>query len=129
MMLPVAFPVMQYHIYRYIIAIDHFKNELYIFENQIGRRRWPKTAVEKIGIPDQKQKLPRVSFSNYRMRAKQPHQRGFMAIVEKMKQHIYRGDVFQIVPSRAFSQQFSGDEFNVYRALSVYQPIALPVLF
>src|SRR5476651_42027 len=29
-------PEMQYHIYRYIIAIDHFKNELYIFENQIG---------------------------------------------------------------------------------------------
>jgi len=27
-------PVMQYHIYRYIIAIDHFKNELYIFMNQ-----------------------------------------------------------------------------------------------
>ncbi len=27
-------PVMQYHIYRYIIAIDHFKNELYIFYNQ-----------------------------------------------------------------------------------------------
>ena len=28
------YPVMQYHIYRYIIAIDHFKNELYIFHNQ-----------------------------------------------------------------------------------------------
>src|SRR5271154_6347986 len=27
-------PVMQYHVYRYIIAIDHFKNELYIFYNQ-----------------------------------------------------------------------------------------------
>src|SRR5476651_587680 len=28
-------PVMQYHIYRNIIAIDHFKNELYIFHSQL----------------------------------------------------------------------------------------------
>ena len=27
-------PTMQYHMYRYVIAIDHFKNELYISYNQ-----------------------------------------------------------------------------------------------
>src|SRR5690606_10638416 len=26
-------PYMQYHVYRYVIAIDHFRNQLYIFEN------------------------------------------------------------------------------------------------
>jgi len=26
-------PTLQYHVYRYVIAIDHFRNELYIFEN------------------------------------------------------------------------------------------------
>src|SRR5690606_5362290 len=26
-------PILQYHVYRYIIAIDHFKNELVIFEH------------------------------------------------------------------------------------------------
>ena len=31
---PRKVPVMQYHIYRYIIAIDHFRNELFIFNNQ-----------------------------------------------------------------------------------------------
>ena len=50
-----------------------------------------------------------------------------MAMVEKMKQHIYRGDVFQIVPSRAFSKKFLGDEFNVYRALRSINPS--PYLF
>ena len=50
-----------------------------------------------------------------------------MAMVEKMKLHIYRGDVFQIVPSRAFSKQFLGDEFNVYRALRSINPS--PYLF
>jgi anthranilate synthase component 1 len=50
-----------------------------------------------------------------------------LAVVEKMKQHIYRGDVFQIVPSRGFSKKFLGDEFNVYRALRSINPS--PYLF
>jgi anthranilate synthase component 1 len=50
-----------------------------------------------------------------------------MKLVEKMKTHIFRGDVFQIVPSRAFSRKFSGDEFNVYRALRSINPS--PYLF
>src|SRR5690606_4167641 len=29
-------PFMQYHVYQYVIAIDHFKNELYIFEHTTG---------------------------------------------------------------------------------------------
>ena len=43
------------------------------------------------------------------------------------KEHCYRGDVFQIVLSRQFSQQFTGDEFNVYRALRSINPS--PYLF
>jgi anthranilate synthase component 1 len=50
-----------------------------------------------------------------------------MDIVEKMKKHILRGDVFQIVPSRAFKQSFLGDEFNVYRCLRSINPS--PYLF
>src|SRR5690606_36047837 len=38
-----------------------------------------------------------------------------------------RGDVFQIVPSRAISVPFTGDEFNVYRALRSVNPS--PYLF
>ena len=47
--------------------------------------------------------------------------------MEKLKKHIYRGDVFQIVPSRAFTQGFLGDEFNVYRCLRSINPS--PYLF
>jgi len=50
-----------------------------------------------------------------------------MEMVEKMKKHILRGDVFQIVPSRAFKQGFLGDEFNVYRCLRSINPS--PYLF
>src|SRR5690606_38980205 len=41
--------------------------------------------------------------------------------------HCLRGDVFQIVPSRRFSREFTGDEFNVYRALRSINPS--PYLF
>ena len=39
-----------------------------------------------------------------------------------------RGDTFQMVLSRRFEQQFSGDEFNVYRALRNINP-SLTFLF
>ncbi len=45
----------------------------------------------------------------------------------KGKEHCYRGDVFQIVLSRQYSQEFTGDEFNVYRALRSINPS--PYLF
>lgn len=50
-----------------------------------------------------------------------------MNMVTKGKDHCYRGDVFQIVLSRQFSQTFKGDEFNVYRALRHINPS--PYLF
>ena len=48
-------------------------------------------------------------------------------LVTKGKEHCQKGDVFQIVLSRQFSQQFNGDEFNVYRALRSVNPS--PYLF
>ena len=119
-------PEMQYHIYRYIIAIDHFKNELSIFQNQ------PEGKDANGGLEKIEYLIKNKNFPEYHFQAKGEEQSNltdaqFMQTVEKMKQHIFRGDVFQIVPSRAFSQQFTGDEFNVYRALRSVNPS--PYLF
>src|SRR5690606_8295824 len=51
----------------------------------------------------------------------------FKENVRKGKKHCQRGDVFQLVLSRRFSQAFKGDEFNVYRALRNVNPS--PYLF
>ncbi|MBB5397883.1 anthranilate synthase component I family protein [Mucilaginibacter sp. AK015] len=119
-------PVMQYHIYSYIIAIDHFKNELYIFHNQV--EGLPQTnGLEKIEDLIKNKNFPEYSFKSNEAERSNLTNEEFIAIVEKMKQHIYRGDVFQIVPSRAFSRKFLGDEFNVYRALRSINPS--PYLF
>jgi len=122
---PRRIPEMQYHIYRYIIAIDHFKNELYIFEN--GLELSDASGLEKIEYLIQNKNFPEYRFQSDFEEKSNLTDEGFIAIVEKMKQHVYRGDVFQIVPSRAFSRQFTGDEFNVYRALRSINPS--PYLF
>ena len=118
-------PEMQYHFYRYIIGIDHFKNELYIFHNQFEDGF--ADGIEKIEYLIKNKNFPEYHFNTQGSEQSNLTDEDFMAIVEKMKQHIYRGDVFQIVPSRGFSQAFTGDEFNVYRALRSINPS--PYLF
>ena len=119
-------PVMQYHIYRYIIAVDHFKNELYIFYNQ-SEGGPANGGIEKLEYLIKNKNFPEYSFKSSAAEKSNLTNEEFIAIVEKMKLHIFRGDVFQIVPSRAFSRTFQGDEFNVYRALRSINPS--PYLF
>jgi anthranilate synthase component 1 len=122
---PTSIPTMQYHVYRYIIAIDHFKNELYIFQNQYGEAT--DEGLQKVEYLIKNKNFPEYSFESNGPETSNLTDQEFMDIVEKMKKHIFRGDVFQIVPSRAFSKPFLGDEFNVYRALRSINPS--PYLF
>ncbi|MEJ5994059.1 anthranilate synthase component I family protein [Pedobacter sp. Du54] len=118
-------PVMQYHIYRYIIAIDHFKNEVTLSKNVFnGDEGEDLTKMEYL---IQNKNFPEYSFKTKETERSNLTDEGFMEMVEQLKTHIYRGDVFQIVPSRAFSQGFLGDEFNVYRCLRSINPS--PYLF
>lgn len=118
-------PMMQYHVYRYIIAIDHFKNEVTLFKNNFNEE--DDEDLEKIEYLIQNKNFPEYSFDTVGEEESNLTNEGFMDIVEKMKKHILRGDVFQIVPSRAYNQKFSGDEFNVYRCLRSINPS--PYLF
>lgn len=117
-------PDMRYLLYRFIIQVNHFRNEMTIIENiptgeeshsdqliSIIRNNnvaiYPFKAADDIESP--------VTDSEYE------------AMVEKGIAHARRGDVFQIVLARRFSQGFTGDEFNVYRALRSVNPS--PYLF
>jgi len=46
----------------------------------------------------------------------------FKAKVKLAKAHILKGDVFQLVLSRQFSQAFEGDDFEFYRQLRTLNP-------
>ena len=118
-------PLMQYHVYRYIIIIDHFKNELYLLEHRMDKNA--PDGLEKIQYLIQNKNFPEYKFCLNGEEESNFTDQQFIELVEKVKKHVYRGDVFQIVPSRAFSKPFLGDEFNVYRSLRSINPS--PYLF
>ena len=116
-------PDLYYAVYRNIIAINHFNNEAYIFAHSFDTEN---------NIPQFEQLLKSKDFVEYPFaRSGSPitnlEDSEFKNLVRKCKQHCARGDVFQIVPSKRFSQEFTGDEFNVYRALRSVNPS--PYLF
>lgn len=120
-----SIPDLQYHVYRYIIAIDHFKNEISIFKNVFNDD--DNNDLSKIEYLIQNKNFPEYSFSTKGDESSNLSDENFVELVKTLKKHIYRGDVFQIVPSRAFSQKFLGDDFNVYRCLRSINPS--PYLF
>lgn len=121
---PREIPAMQYHVYRYVIAIDHFRNQLYIFENLLPDES---SDLDRVEYLIQNKNFPEYKFQRQGAETSNMTDKNFMQLVDTMKEHIQRGDVFQIVPSRAFATPFSGDEFNVYRALRSINPS--PYLF
>ncbi len=46
----------------------------------------------------------------------------FLSNIDKAKEHISAGDIFQVVLSQRFSSPFSGDAFSYYRALRRINP-------
>ena len=118
-------PFLQYHVYQFVIAIDHFKNELYIFEHSLEEKE--EKGLDQIQYLIQNKNFPEYKFALRGEESSNLNDSEFLALVDTMKTHIQRGDVFQIVPSRAFSRSFLGDEFNVYRALRSINPS--PYLF
>ncbi|MFL1996815.1 anthranilate synthase component I [Lysinibacillus irui] len=46
----------------------------------------------------------------------------FVSLVDRAKQHILRGDIFQIVLSQRFSAPFTGSPFSLYRQLRTSNP-------
>lgn len=117
-------PDMEYVFFRYVIRIDHFRNTLTLIENRVA------------GMPSERDRILALlrcrNVATYKFttvgEAESPlTDAEYVSMVERGISHAKRGDVFQIVLSRRFSQRFEGDEFNVYRALRCVNPS--PYLF
>ncbi|MEM9986486.1 MAG: anthranilate synthase component I family protein, partial [Bacteroidota bacterium] len=117
-------PDLLYFAYRYVLVINHFHNELYLFEHLHGEQH---SRLDQLEMLINHQALPRYEFSTVGEEQTNFTDDEFLAIIEKGKEHCQLGDVFQIVLSRQFWQRFYGDEFNVYRALRSVNPS--PYLF
>jgi anthranilate synthase component 1 len=115
-----------YQVYRYVIVINHFKNELYIFEHQYGGEP-DDNGFEQIEILIKNRNFPQYDFHSVSEETSNVTDDEMRKVIQQGIDHCLRGDVFQIVPSRRFSRSFKGDEFNVYRALRSINPS--PYLF
>jgi len=120
----VDIPLMRYRLYQYVIAINHFKNELFICENAIEGMDSDIDSIESL---IKSKDLPTFPFSSTGLEHSNLTDAAYIEMVKKGIASCHRGDVFQIVLSRRFQQSFSGDEFNVYRALRSINPS--PYLF
>ena len=117
-------PLMRYRLYQYVIAINHFKNELFICENAIAGIESEVDVVESL---IKSKDVPTYPFAVKGQETSNMSDAAYIEMVKKGIASSHRGDVFQIVLSRRFQQSFSGDEFNVYRALRSINPS--PYLF
>ncbi|MFZ5939734.1 MAG: anthranilate synthase component I family protein [Bacteroidota bacterium] len=117
-------PEIRYGFFRYVIAINHLKNELHLFENIVDGAE---SSVDTVVTLLQNRNIATYGFSVDGEEQSNMSDAEFMEIVAKGREHCHRGDVFQIVLSRQFTQRFRGDEFNVYRALRSVNPS--PYLF
>ncbi|MFJ7827122.1 anthranilate synthase component I [Psychrobacillus sp. NPDC096623] len=52
----------------------------------------------------------------------QIQEKDFTHMVEKAKEHILKGDIFQVVLSQRFTSPFNGDPFSLYRQLRTSNP-------
>ena len=119
-----AIPLMRYRLYQYVIAFNHFKDELYLCEN---RAAGLESEIEVVESLIRSKDVPVFPFHRQGEETSNMQDQDYTDMVKKGIASCHRGDVFQIVLSRRFQQGFTGDELNVYRALRSINPS--PYLF
>ena len=115
-------PEIFYSFYREIIVINTFNNEATLISHS--------GDIEKINTLEKLIKTKKTNEFSFKIEGEiksNLKDNEYLEMVKKGIKHCYRGDVFQIVLSRKFSQKFSGDEFCVYRQLRSINPS--PYLF
>lgn len=122
-------------------VVDHHRGEIWLIANAVNanglaegvEEAWADAAARveamaaklgephatRLGVPDAAQTEPTVRRS---MTDEQ-----FCAVVEAAKEHVFAGDIFQVVPSQRFSVATTADPLDIYRELRVTNPS--PYLF
>ena len=120
----IKIPDIIYIFYRYILVINHFKNEMTIIENRLEGE---KSRIDEILTLLNNRNFASYNFAVCGEEVAYISDDDYKAMVKQGIEYCKRGDVFQIVLSRRFSQIFAGDDFKVYRTLRSINPS--PYLF
>ncbi len=117
-------PEVNYCFYKYVVAIDHHKNQIHMVENLMEGEESNMDYIHHLMVNPT---FSTKKFETCGQETSNITNEEYMQMVTKGKEHCYRGDVFQIVLSRQFKQEYKGDDFNVYRSLRSINPS--PYLF
>ena len=116
-------PDLLYILYKVVIVFDHFNNTLKIVSLEVRED----SAIDNILKAMNKANVKAYDFhpvGDVRSTLTDDEHR---ENIRRGIKHCLRGDVFQIVLSRRFIQQYEGDDFKLYRALRSINPS--PYLF
>ena len=121
-------PDMLYILYRIVIVFDHFNNQLTVVSlTPSDQPQNGEAALDNIMKAMNKANVKAYDFHPVGDVRSTLTDEEHKANIRKGIQHCLRGDVFQIVLSRRFIQQYEGDDFKLYRALRSINPS--PYLF
>jgi len=117
-------PLVHYQVFQNVLVFDHYHNQLYIFDHVYENGT---SKMENLVNIIQHRDIAKYDFATDGDEQSEMTDADFKQLVEKGKEHCKRGDVFQMVLSRKFTQTYKGDDFNVYRQLRAINPS--PYLF
>jgi anthranilate synthase component 1 len=120
-------PDIRYQLFRYVLVIDHFKNELYVVKHDFEPVPDDDPDLLRVFSLLSRNRVSQFTFQAEGETSSSLTDEDYANMVKKGIRHCQLGDVFQVVLSREFQQSFSGDEFNVYRSLRSINPS--PYLF
>jgi anthranilate synthase component 1 len=121
---PGSMPGLHYVLFKYIIAVNHFNNELTIIENLLEGETSKISDIEEIL---ENNNIATYEFSAVGEEKCDISNEDYKKMVTRGKEECFKGNVFQIVLSRRFYQQYKGDDFMLYRTLRSVNPS--PYLF
>lgn len=121
---PGSMPGLHYVLFKYIIAVNHFNNELTIIENLLDGETSKISDIEEVL---ENNNIATYEFSAVGEEKCDISNEDYKKMVTRGKEECFKGNVFQIVLSRRFYQQYKGDDFMLYRTLRSVNPS--PYLF
>lgn len=116
---PGSMPGLHYVLFKYIIAINHFNNDLTIIENRQENENSEIEEIEKILKNNNIATFPFLALGEEKCDISDET---FRSMVKKGIEECNKGTISQIVLSRRFYQQFQGDDFMLYRTLRSINP-------
>lgn len=121
---PSTLPLARFTLFEYLVIMDHFHDSGSILLNSADPTKKSDLEFQELLHLNKASDLP---FELTEEESTLVSEGDFLELVQRAKQHLYQGDVFQLVVSRSFEQAFFGDDFQVYRQLRRLNPS--PYLF